>query len=305
MDLDFVRIECDVTTPRLTELTEFFYEALRSFEGHFKAASCLSAGCSACTRCRYCDGCPYMAVFSQKLSSDPEIVRIHQKPPLPFSLYVSKLDCDTSSSAITIGLVIIGSAVNYVTCFHTALLQLIETAVSTAGNSVEYLHDIYTLDYQGGRHKSSPDMPFPESVHLLSGKHILDNSVHSDTVRIRIISPLRLLCNGSIIQRFDFAAFFRSQLRRCSSLCAYYGSGTLELDFVQLSELVRHITVFDDTIRYCQPEWSERRNRAGLIGMAECTGLLEPMVPLLLLGSFFNAGKGASYGFGLHQIEVV
>jgi hypothetical protein len=118
-------------------------------------------------------------------------------------------------------------------------------------------------------------------------------------------APTRLLYNGSIIHLFDFAAFFRSQMRRCSSLCAYYGSGELDLDFVQLSDLSQNVSVFDNQIRYSQPHWSKRQNRAGLIGTAECSGLVAPMSALLLLGSYFNAGKGATFGFGYHEIEAM
>jgi hypothetical protein len=140
---------------------------------------------------------------------------------------------------------------------------------------------------------------------LFSGYHILHNSFHSETIRISLKSPLRLLCNGTIIRIFDFAAFFRSQMRRCSSICAYYGSGELNIDFVQLSNFAQKVTVIDNQIRYSQPQWSKLLNKAGLAGSAECTGVVEPMVSLLLLGSYFNAGKGATFGFGQYKIEVM
>jgi hypothetical protein len=113
------------------------------------------------------------------------------------------------------------------------------------------------------------------------------------------------LYNGSISHFFDFAAFFRSQLRRCSSLCAYYGTGEIELDYVRLSEQANTVTVFENKIQYTQPPWSKGLNKAGLTGRADCTGLTEQMLPVLLLGSYFNAGKGASFGSGFHQIEVL
>jgi hypothetical protein len=94
-------------------------------------------------------------------------------------------------------------------------------------------------------------------------------------------------------------------MRRCSSLCAYYGSGELNLDFVQLSDLAQNVAVLDNQIRYSQPQWSKRQNKGGLIGSTECSGLVESMSALLFLGSYFNAGKGATFGFGQYEIEVM
>ncbi len=304
VDLDFVRIECEVTTDKYTQLTTQLYDELRKFEAYFKTSSCLTVH-NSCPSCSEHDGCPYSIVFSQKLSSDPEVVRLHQKPPLPFALYIKESGSGLVSDTLTVGLVAIGTAINYVEYFHTALLSMVEASALSAHNSEHYSLNSYTLDYQGVRHEVSSGTSFPDSVILLSGHHILHNSVHSDSIRISLKSPLRLLCNGSIIHLFDFAAFFRSQMRRCSSLCAYYGSGELSLDFVYLSELAQNIAVFDDQIRYSQPQWTKRQNKAGLIGSAECSGLVEPMVALLLLGSYFNAGKGATFGFGYYEIEAM
>ncbi|GAC1447390.1 MAG: hypothetical protein PVSMB11_08710 [Desulfuromonadaceae bacterium] len=202
-------------------------------------------------------------------------------------------------------MVIIGSAVNYVEFFHTALLRMVEEDVCTVLAPAKFTLCSYSLDYQGVRHEIRRTALLTESVILLSGQHILQNTVHSDSVRLLLKSPLRLLNNGSIAHSFDFGMFFRTQLRRCSSLCAYYGAGELDLDFARLSESSKNVAVFDDKTYYTQPSWSKRLNRAGLTGTAECAGLVEPMFSLLLLGSFFNAGKGATYGSGFHQFEVL
>jgi CRISPR-associated endoribonuclease Cas6 len=301
VDLDFVRIECEIIADIPAQLAAALYDTLQNFEAQFKASCCPTLQ-EPCTSCSEHVGCPYRIVFDQGLSSDPEIVRLHQKPSLPFSLYISGID--GNSSSCTVGVVVIGSAVNYIGFFHTALLRMVEAGVCTLLPPAKFTMRSYSLDYQGVRHEIRRAAPLTESVILLSGQHILQNTVHSDSVRLLLKSPLRLLSNGSIAHRFDFGLFFRTQLRRCSSLCAYYGAGELDLDFARLSESAKNVAVFDDKTYYTQPSWSKRLNRAGLTGTAECAGLVEPMFSLLLLGSFFNAGKGASIGSGFHQLEV-
>jgi hypothetical protein len=302
VDLDFVRIECEISADYPVQLTAALNNALRNFEEQFKASCCLS-GQEPCFSCDLQDGCPYRIIFNQKLSSDPEVVRLHQKPSLPFSLYIRGMDGNTSSC--TIGLVVIGTAVNHLANFHTALLRMAEVAVCTVLPLAKYTLRSYCLDYHGRRHEITPSARLPESVILLSGQYILQNTVNSDFIRLSLISPLRLLSNGSILRRFDFGSFFRSQMRRCSSICSYYGAGELDLDFVLLSEAAQKVAVFDDKTRYSQPPWSKRQNRSGLTGTVECSGLAESMFALLLLGSYFNAGKGAAFGFGFHQLEVI
>lgn len=302
MELDFVRIECEVVADVPVHLTATLYNALRNFEALFKA-SCCPTFLEPCASCSLRVECPYRIVFDQGLSSNPEVVRLHQKPSLPFSLYIDGIEGNASSC--TVGLVVIGSAVNFIGFFHTALLRMVEAALCTVLVPAHFILRSYSLDYLGVRHLIADPAWLPESVILLSGRHILQNTVHSDSVILSLKSPLRLLSNGSIAHRFDFNMFFRSQLRRCSSLCAYYGTGELELDFARLSEYANNVAAFDDKIRYTQPPWSKRLNRSGLTGTVECAGLVEPMLSLLILGSYFNAGKGATFGSGFHQLEVI
>lgn len=302
MELDFVRIECDVVTDASAPLDAALSDGQRSFEAHFKACCCLNVHgpCSACTQQA---GCPYRIVFNQSLSTDPEIVRIHQKPSLPFALYINTIEHTISSC--TAGIVVIGSTLQYVELFHAALLRMVEATVSAMRFPARFTLRTFSLDYQGARQEISSTASLPENVILLSGRHILQNTVHSDSIQLTLKSPLRVLNNGSIAHRFDFMPFFRSQLRRCSSLCAYYGSGTsIDLDFAQLSRQAERVTLFDNTIQYSLPPGTKRQNRAGLTGSVECAGLVEPMFSLLLLGSYFNAGKGATFGSGFHTIEV-
>ena len=303
MDLDFVRIECEIVTDVPAQLTAALYSVLRNFEAHFRACSCPTLQ-ESCTSCRQGALCPYRAVFGQELSSDPTTVRLHQKPSLPFSLYIDGIDGIVSSCPV--GVVVIGTAVNYIGHFHAALLRMVETVAAALLPPAETTLCSYTysLDYQGARHEIKRAESLPESVILLSGRHILLNTVHSGNARLLFKSPLHILCNGSIMHHFDFDIFFRTQLRRCSSLYAYYGTGEMDLDFMRLSKAAPNIAVSDDKTVYTQPPWSKLKNRGGLIGTFEFSGLIEPMFSLLLLGSYFNAGKGATFGSGVYQLEV-
>lgn len=299
MNLDFVRIEYDITAASPIPLAALFSDALRSFEAHFKAMCCTMA-CESCALCSKGAECPCRIVFARQLSPDPEIVKIHQKPSLPFSFSLAATD--NVPSFCTVGMVIIGSALNFVDVFNSAMQRLIQSCLSAIA---PYTTQVLTLDYQGNRQIINDEDSLPQSMVLLSAQHILQNTVHSDQVRLVLKSPLRLVQNGMSVHAFDFALFFRSQLRRCSSLYAYYGTGEIELDYTNLSLAAHNVTVLEDEILYTRPLWALRRGKAGLIGSVECCGLVDPMYSLLLLGSYFNAGKGAAYGSGFYTVEVL
>lgn len=111
---------------------------------------------------------------------------------------------------------------------------------------------------------------------------------------------------GSITRSFDFSQFFRSQLRRCSSLFAYYGEADLvDIDYPLLAEASNRVSMLENSIRYNRPPWSRRHNHAGLLGSADMCGLVDGMAQLLTLGAYFNAGKGASFGQGYHRVDAM
>jgi hypothetical protein len=276
------------------------YSGLRSFEGHFKCSCCVNVQ-AFCDVCSFQVECPYLTVFSQQLSSDPEVVRIHQKPPLPFSLYIS--DTNDTASTYTLGMTLIGIAVNYINDFKSALESMIDACLNTVQNGEIISLRFYALDYQNTRYEISHSKSSIASLVFLSAENVLSTAINSSHAILIFKSPLRLLGNGSILHHFDFATFFRSQLRRCSSMFAYYGKGELNLDFVLLSKSAEMVSLLEDDIKYIQPSWSKSRNCSGLTGSAAFIGLVENMYPLLLLGSYFNAGKGAAYGSGNYQID--
>jgi len=280
-------------------LKSHIYDAVRRFETFFKSVSCLQKDLT----CHFCREksvlCPYRSVFGQELSTDPLVVRRHQKPPLPFAFNFSKLKY--TASCIEIGIVIVGNAIQHVSMFQSAFNLMMASIGENNGVDVA-VSGAWCLDYQGGRH------PFNAPLYLLvllSGLEILQSSHYSDAVRIYLDSPLRLICGGSIAHSFDFALLLRSQLRRCSSLFAYYGESELELEYGLLSEAGERVTSLGNSTRFTKPQWSHRASLSGMLGVVEFTDLADGMLPLLMLGSYFNAGKGAAFGMGVYRIEEV
>ncbi|MDD5284313.1 MAG: CRISPR system precrRNA processing endoribonuclease RAMP protein Cas6 [Desulfuromonadaceae bacterium] len=297
MDLNLVHIVFEVTTYDPVSLLPHMYVALRRFDGYFKSASCFHDDfqCNLCKE--QADSCPYRSVFDQLLSTDPVVLRRHQKPPLPYAFKISEIS-DTGSS-IELCLSIAGNAMQHLSIFRDSIKLMIS---SVASNSIvdASVTGTWCLDYQGSRHEFNTAS---HSLVLLSAQDIIKAAPNSDALRIYLESPLRLLCGGTIAHFFDFRALLRSQLRRCSSFFAYYGEGELELDYVHISEAAERVVPIGNGFSFKKPDWSERASLAGMLGVGEFRELTDGMQAVLKLGSYLNAGKGAAYGMGVYRIE--
>jgi len=277
-----------------------YYQALRRFDQFFKQ-SCCRYVIDSCHECKENTDCPYLAVFAQELSTDPDIVRRHQKPPLPFAFKIMQISSDCSS--LEICLVVVGKAVNHLDVFIKTVRRLVATIpVQNHGNPPD-ISGVYCQDNQSVRLELDLSSHGTRNVIVLSSLDIMENPVGADDVRLVIESPLRLLSGGSELRHFDFSAFLRSQMRRCSSLFAYYGDGELEIDFAGLSSDAKQVVCLCDGIRYSHPPWSQRPNHAGLFGASRFVAVTPGIMSLLTLGGYFNAGKVASFGFGTYSIK--
>lgn len=299
MDLNLVHLIFELTSDDPVSLMPHLYDAVRRYDKYFKSVCCSQTDLS-CQLCReQTECCPYRSVFGQLLSTDPDVLRRHQKPPLPFAFKIGEIEA--INSCIELGLVIVGNAIQHVSTFQSVISLMIASVAENNGVDVA-VTGTSCLDYQGGRHELNAAS---YSLVLLSGMEILEATQHSDLVKIYLNSPLKLLSGGSIAHSLDFGLLLRSQMRRCSSLFAYYGEGELELDYVFMSVTAAKVTSIENDFSFTIPHWSKRANFAGILGAGEFTNLADGMLPLLMLGSYFNAGKGAAYGMGVYRIEYL
>jgi len=299
LDLNLVHIIYEVQTDEPLLFLPNLYDSLRRFENYFKAISSTQSKVPRSNSREEVEHSPHRSVFGQILSTDPDVVRRHQKPPLPFAFKIKELS--HIASCIELSIVIAGSAIQHVSIFRRAIKLMLVSVAENSGVDVA-VSGVWSLDYQGGRHAISSDSSM---LVILSALEILQSPRHSDSVKILIESPLRLLNSGIIAHSFDFGLLLRSQLRRCSSLFAYYGDGELDMDYRLLAAAADRVTTLANSFNFRKPEWSQWGTQTGIVGRGEFGDVAEGILPLLTLGSCFNAGKGAGYGMGAYLVEVL
>ena len=290
MELHYVKIFFTFTLDEDLDDPYALYACRSSFDAAFRGAlSCRRPDCAGCARR---GSCPCPANFGQALAGDPDAVRRHQKPPLPFVFrFPELLPLPNGGASFECSLTLFGSAVHHLASFLDAVKLLLDGMQATLGKVEAECPGGAREPIAAGLH---PALPLLSALDPTGAGPLLP-----DRVTVRFITPLKLTHEGRLLRRFSFSELARVLMRRVSSLAYYYGGTELPLDYRWLSLASKAVRTLDTNCRL--ESWSGRP--AGLVGSASFVGDLEPFHLLLQLGSATHLGKGASFGFGAYLLE--
>ena len=263
-----------------------------------KVTGCRGDGCEGCRR----GECAFGDVFGQTLSSDPSVVKRHQKPPLPLAFQFPVLPMERGGERrLEIGLTLVGRAIQHAHHFIASLERYLGGEVEGAPAAV--VEAVESLGYFGERSTwGSVNVGGDEKGEsvLLTTEGLKATRILGDSAVLSLETPLKIMQEGRAQRTFQFSPFFRTLMRRVSSLASAYGEGEMEVDFPWLARTCGEVGVSSSTIR-----WTDWRNGSigGLTGEALISGNLEEFVPFLLLGEYLNVGKGASFGLGRFSVR--
>lgn len=278
-----------------------FYGGRSAFEAAFRELSCRRPG-RECSACDSRQDCPFWRVFGQELAVDPEIVRRHQKPGVPFVFRLPLPTAAARGGSCEAELVLIGPAVEMASLFCRAL----DMFLAAAGEGAR-IERVSSLDYQGRRLPLAPDGRGWECAGLvvMSAAAVrLLGQRYAEQLRIILETPLKLVNSGRELRAFDPSLFCRTVIRRVSSLAAYYGEegeGEGE-EFRGLAEQARAVRLIAGNFGFGAPPVLSARH-GGVNGHGVLGGGVGELAEMLRLGTLFNLGKGAAFGLGRYRVE--
>lgn len=131
--------------------------------------------------------------------------------------------------------------------------------------------------------------------------------LNSDKLRINLLTPLRLVVEGSLVQKLTFRIFTQRLLRRLTDLYRYCCNQELNLDFSGLLKQAEEVQVTQDNTCWLDlSSFSNRRQSntpvGGLTGEITFAGNLKGFLPLLVWGELTHIGKDATRGNGWYRI---
>ncbi len=238
-----------------------------------------------------CDGftsCPIPGLVSRNVSPDPDLLKKHQKPGLP---YVFRKQGDRHQFS----LILLGNAIAHLSLFLEVLVLRSDnhTPYPVVARDGQNSPVAITFDGEGNA----------ENLPLLEAHELIDHSCadfHAcQRVRIDLETPLRMVRDGHELNRFDPVFFLRSLLRRLSSLAAYYGEGVDTDHFRYLAGLAGEVRLLRQAVV------RDTASHRGISGSYELQGPFAELGPLLCLGGLVNLGKGASYGQGAFDLTPI
>lgn len=288
MDLNLVTLQLTLPSEALAKLTQLLSSAQR-FEAALRALIC-NRHDRECAGCPQNGSCSFVLLCGRQLSSDHELVRLYQRPGVPFVLGPLQ---QTQSGQLKLSLILLGPAIHQVALFVQAVRQSL---------GADDLHQVSACDYQNLRHilpdlssRSLADMP------VLSAATMLDLATprfaSCRQILITITSPLRMMHQGHELNRFDPGLFVKAVLRRISSMTAYYGTSADPDLFRRYAQSAERFLLLSQS--------AQQQGRRGVSGCFVLEGSCNELGPLLSLGGLLHLGKGAAYGNGAFTVSPV
>jgi hypothetical protein len=305
MDFVFTKLIFTVRLDRDVADSRALFGIKNSFKKTFREVACTTD--FSCEQCPVADSCSFFLTFSQHISEDPSVVKRHQKPSLPFVFHLPVLAAPPNRGReVEIGLVLAGSAINHVKDYLAAVSLLFSpdnTDWEVKGRVVD-VESVTCADYRNSIMEKSGKMS-ENAISTISARD-LEEMATLDPIRIRleITTPVRLIQDGKMVHDFSFSSFVRPLMRRISSLAHYYYGNGLEYDYKMLSSASLSVALKENDFHWC--EWGGARHGERLSGIVGCgvfEGPLADFHNLLLLGEYFNVGKGAPFGLGGYRLK--
>ncbi|MBT1071460.1 CRISPR system precrRNA processing endoribonuclease RAMP protein Cas6 [Pelotalea chapellei] len=301
MEFSLINLVLSVTTANESALLQRLFRCGAEF-----SSTCRDIVCRwpvrDCHECSTRHDCTWHRVFGQELTVDPEALKRHQKPPLPFVFtFENPAIASDNPGLVTVRLIVIGKAILCLEMLLKGFSILLEKQTKHIKCEVG---EVASVGYHEDAHALGEGccINFPENLTILSTAGLIEKWPWScDRIRLIFETPLRLFDKGHILKSFDTGLFIRSLLRRISSLAYYYGENCSEPDFKELSRHVDQISCCDNYFQY-QPLWQATNKLSGIVGNGVVYGALNDLMPFIILGSYLHAGKGSSFGMGKYAL---
>lgn len=276
----------------------------------FRRIGCAASALGA--ECALPDRCPYHYVFETPVPLASQILTKTSTAPRPFVIE-PPLDPPRvyePGSVVTVGLVLVGRAIDYLPYFIFAFDELGRLGLGR-GKARCRLEGVASVDADG---RSTPTYD-GSTRRLASDPHVLtpadltppSNGVPG-SITLHFLTPTHLPYGGQTAPPREFHVLVRNLLRRVNFLNYFHCGGELLDDPGELIAAARAVETVEDRLWLLSWErYSARQDQrvpmGGFVGRVTYRGDLAPFWPWLAAGERVHVGKGATFGLGRYRIE--
>jgi len=287
------------------QLPAYSGSAWRGAFGHaLKQTVCVVRN-TACQDCMLKSSCAFPYIFETPPPPQTEKMRLYDVAPHPFVIK-TPLQKQADTDLVNIGVNLFGKSYRY-------LPYLIHAFEKAGQQGMGKNRQVFTLNavkqiqtrqaaqliYHNGQ-LTQPALP-----------ELIAIPNCPQEIRIHLETPLRIKQDGKNCnqERFTFAAFFGTLLRRISMLTYFHTDTPLVTDFAALTAQSKSVRIMEQQLAW--HDWTRYSSRqqtkmamGGLLGTFTLQDDLQAFWPYLWLGQWTHTGKGTSMGLGAYRIEA-
>lgn len=288
-------------------LPSFKGSTLRGAFGYaFRKAVCIAKQQKQCKKCILAANCAYNYIFETPRPSGAEVMRKYEKVPHPFILWppLNSRRMIMKGETLSFGLILVGRAHDYLPYFVLVMDELASRGLGKERGKCRLENVVDSQDMVIYDQKKRELLPAASEY----GADLIRRAGEvPDQVTLEFLTSLRLVREKRIVRKLSFQDFYRSLLRRLAILQRFHCDLSPEIDFRGLIEEAAAIETVTDETRWQESRRYSTRQKdymstSGLIGRITFLGNFKPFWPVLVLGTYVNAGKNTSFGLGCYKI---
>lgn len=308
------RLRVVVKAQSTVQLPAYRGSALRGAFGAALKKSCCVLRNQGCETCLLRSRCIYSYVFETPISGGSENARRYATAPHPFVLNLETGSGETCERGclFAFGVTLVGRALEFLPYFVYTFQRMGELGLGKGRGNFEVIR-LLALNGEDGEAETvyaDGTVRMPRTTLGLEDALEASERLPEDRLRLRLLTPLRLVYEGDLCREPPFHVLVRSLLRRLGNLTSFHCDETappLDGEFIDLAErvlLARRNTRWYDWERYSHRQ-GRRMKLGGILGELDYEGNIFPFLPLLVLGSWVNLGKNTTFGLGRYRLEEV
>ena len=267
-----------------------------------------------CSECMLQYNCVYSYIFETPIPANSKVMRKQTNIPHPFTLsdmsdlkkYLYK-----PGEVFSFTLTLVGKSIDSLPYCVYSMIRLGEAGIGKTRGKFKLIA-VKEIDAQNNicqpiYEHDTLNMPRKRLSFDIAEKLTSQYFKETNKISLKFISPLRIKYRNKICDHADFHIIIRSLIRRLSNLAYFHCNSQSDLQFKEIIEKAHSIEIANNNMAWYDWErYSTRQkdwmNLGGIIGDITYEGNIKDFIPILIMGSWVNIGKGTAFGLGNYTL---
>ncbi|MBF0345228.1 MAG: CRISPR system precrRNA processing endoribonuclease RAMP protein Cas6 [Nitrospirae bacterium] len=263
-----------------------------------------------CTECVLKSSCVYAYIFETSPMEGTNVMNMNKYEQIPHPFIIEPPEeagrVFNQSERLCFNLILIGRAGQYLPYFILAFIELGKIGLGRGRGKYRLIsvsddkRTVYNVDDGQINAGLSEELNISETFEF-------DKSPHGE-LKLRFITPARILFNRDMVVKLDFHILLRALMRRIY-LLHYFHCQDRELlwNHRDIIDNAADVAILENKLEWL--DWQRYSNRqktqmkmGGLIGTITYRGDIEPFYSIIKAGELLHVGKGTSFGLGKYTV---